>query len=427
MGVFDAGAEPAAGAAVSFLVSEGRTEEAGLEVGAGAGDDSRGLGGLRSVGRRSDSRRDSPGSLRTLVAGGLTGTRKNRHRHVGQRPPPRREARSLGANLVAGLAPQGSRTRRGVCRSAQGDAPGDLVFEELDDLVIKRWLGPGFRLTVWLPVAGEIEVGMIEEVERGRDRPRLAVLLLGESVDVQPGLELGGDLVNDRLTGMNRGRLGARRERHALGANPRRAVFVRWGRGGTDRNGGDGSYFGFRLRGSGGRVRGRRGTRLVADHRHGRLGQRPPAGKAAALGVADLVARLAANRLLARGGSWRDLERDAPGNLVLEVLENLVVERRLRLGFRFLGRFPVAHDFQATRVEQIEERLARAVAFLGLCLRVNMPAGLELGGDLEGHGLSRFRLGRLDRGRERHVLGLGSRRTILLGRFGRLIRADRGR
>ena len=77
-----------------------------------------------------------------------------------------------------------------------------------------------------------LKSGMVEEVERGRDRTRLTFVFLANSIDVQAGLELGGHLVDDRLTGVNRGRHGAWRERHAFGPNPRRAVLV--GRGGGE-------------------------------------------------------------------------------------------------------------------------------------------------------------------------------------------------
>ena len=84
-------------------------------------------------------------------------------------------------------------------------------------------------------------------------------------------------------------------------------------------------------------------------------------------------------------------------DLVLEVLEDLVLEGRLRPRFRLPRGLPVAGDLEPGGVEQVEDGLPRAVSVLGLGLGVDVPAGVELGGDLERHGVAGPGLGRLDR------------------------------
>ena len=80
----------------------------------------RGLGGLRAWERgRGATAAATAGSLRRAEAGSLAPL-EDVDRHVGQRPLARREARALVADLVAGLAPQGSLARRGVGRGAAG-------------------------------------------------------------------------------------------------------------------------------------------------------------------------------------------------------------------------------------------------------------------------------------------------------------------
>ena len=112
-----------------------------------------------------------------------------------------------------------------------------------------------------------------------------------------------------------------------------------------------------------------------------------------------------------------NLERDAPGDLVLEVLEDLVLESRLGPRLRLPVGFPVARDLESGRVEQVEDGLAWAFSLLVLRLGVDVPAGVELGRDLQRHRVARPGLRRLDRRGQDHILGLGPRGAVFLCRL----------
>ena len=107
----------------------------------------------------------------TQAAVAWPAARDDVQRDVGEGPLTRREARPIVADLVSRLAPQRPFPGSGVRGDGQGDAPGDLVLEELDDLVVESGLGPGLWLAVRLPRSRDLQSGGVEEVEGRGDRP----------------------------------------------------------------------------------------------------------------------------------------------------------------------------------------------------------------------------------------------------------------
>ena len=108
-----------------------------------------------------------------------------------------------------------------------------------------------------------------------------------------------------------------------------------------------------------------RRRRLACPRRRGgpsvRRREGPLAGRAATLVVADHVAGLAAERLLSRRGARRDLELDAPGDLILVVFhEGQVGPAVLLVLDRLLGGRPFALDLEAAGIEEVEGRIDRA-------------------------------------------------------------------
>src|SRR5262249_47349328 len=125
------------------------------------------------------------------------------------------------------------------------------------------------------------------------------------------------------------------------------------------------------------------------DGEHG-LGEGPLPRHAATHRVTDHVAGLAAERLLARLGTGRNLERDTPSDLILvEFHEIQVGEGRLLLVLRLSWSDPLPIQFEARRVKEVEGRAdwSRTLRLLFSVL-VDMRSGLELRHDLEGHGIT---------------------------------------
>jgi hypothetical protein len=112
--------------------------------------------------------------------------------------------------------------------------------------------------------------------------------------------------------------------------------------------------------------------------------------------VADHVAYLAAEGLLARLGVRRNLELDAPGDLVLVEFEHFIVEYRLCLANGRLRCGPVADDFQAIGVEEVERRIPWAIVELFFRVVIDVPAGFELRRDPIGHSRTGLYLSRLN-------------------------------
>ena len=109
------------------------------------------------------------------------------------------------------------------------------------------------------------------------------------------------------------------------------------------------------------------------------FGQRPLAGDAATLGVADLVAGLDPQRLLPGLGPGGDPKRDAPGDLILEVLDELEIrEDLLLLADRGSRRGPLARDLQARGVEEVELGILRAILGRFLRVLIDMEPGPSL-------------------------------------------------
>ena len=166
---------------------------------------------------------------------------------------------------------------------------------------------------------------------------------------------------------------------------------------------------------------GRRGRRpgLAGLDRQGDIGERPLAGEAASLGVADLVIRLGPQDFLPGLGAGGNAERDAPGDLILEVLDELdILEDLVFLAYHRLRGGPVAGDLQSRGVEEIELGVLWTFLHLLLGVRVDVVSGPELGRDPIGDRLSRPGHVRLDRGRQRGGLRPGDGPAVRLGRLG---------
>ena len=93
----------------------------------------------------------------------------------------------------------------------------------------------------------------------------------------------------------------------------------------------------------------------------------------------DPVTHLASENVFPRSGAGRDLEARAPGDLMLEVLEELIVQSLIHLGLGISVCLPRPREIEPSPVEEVEGRGNPPVGMLiGLDRRVDVQSGLEL-------------------------------------------------
>ena len=137
------------------------------------------------------------------------------------------------------------------------------------------------------------------------------------------------------------------------------------------------------------------------------------------LRVADHVAHLASQHFLAGLGPGRHAQLHAPRDFVFVILHKLDVREIgvLMLLGRF-GRYPVAIDREASRVEKVECGVDGAAALLRFGVLVDVVAGIQLRRDLECHGVARLSLVRSDQGGQLGGFWLDRRPRVLFCRLG---------